>query len=177
MVPEAARYLAILFDEEVSEADVLRLALDKHLTLSVDFVNHANVRRGKVVTIEDVEWHSFSPEIFCNFPGFSDLEKDKPVKIPKSLSIDGEWFINLDDKVTTIRGVWDLSMIGNERLDIEHKYQMMTGGPEITLTGLDGAFVERDGEVICQIQERFDNEFIEYKKILYEIEKLAVNKK
>ena len=40
--------------------------------------------------------------------------------------------------VTTIEGVWDLPMLGAERLDIEHKYQMLTDGPEITLTMLDG---------------------------------------
>jgi hypothetical protein len=40
-VPDAARHLSILFGEDVSEADVLQLALDGHLTLSVHFVNHA----------------------------------------------------------------------------------------------------------------------------------------
>ena len=38
-VPEAAGHLSILFGEDVTEADVLRLALDGHLTLSVNFVN------------------------------------------------------------------------------------------------------------------------------------------
>ncbi len=160
LVPEAARYLKILFDEEVSEADVLRLALDKRLAISVDFVNHAKAKHGKVVTYEDVEWSLYHSDFFSNLPGFSNLEKDKPVKVMRSLSIDGERFINLDEKVTTITGIWDLSMIGNERLDIEHRYQMITGGPEVTLSGMDGAFVERKGEVICQIQEKFDEKFL-----------------
>ena len=38
-MPEAARYLSTMFGEEVSEADVLRLALDGHLRLSVLFAN------------------------------------------------------------------------------------------------------------------------------------------
>jgi len=137
-VPEAARHLSNLFEEEVSEADVLRLALNKHLTLSVDFVNHAYARRGKVVPYENAEW--YPPDFFSKFPGLPEEEKDKPVRVMKSLNIDGERFINLDDKVTKIKGVWDLAMIGNERLDIEHEYQMLTGGPEVTLQGLDGAF-------------------------------------
>src|SRR5216683_1880947 len=37
-IADAARHLGILFGEDVSEADVLRLALDGHLTLSVYFV-------------------------------------------------------------------------------------------------------------------------------------------
>jgi len=77
------------------------------------------------------------------------------------LNLDGERYLNLDDNVTTIRDVWDLSMIGNERLDVEHQYQMLTGGPEVTLQGLDGAFVEGKDGVMCQLQESFEqNEFM-----------------
>jgi hypothetical protein len=47
-VPDAARHLSILFGEDLSEADVLRLGLDGHLTLSVDFVNHAQAQCGKM---------------------------------------------------------------------------------------------------------------------------------
>ena len=44
-----------MFGEDVREADVLRLALDGHLKLSVRFVNHASARRGKVVPIDEAE--------------------------------------------------------------------------------------------------------------------------
>lgn len=40
LVPETAQYLSTLFNEEVKNTDVLQLALDKHVTLSVNFVNH-----------------------------------------------------------------------------------------------------------------------------------------
>lgn len=43
---DAAHHLSIMFGEEVTVADVLRLAIDKRLTLSVDFVNHGTVRKG-----------------------------------------------------------------------------------------------------------------------------------
>jgi hypothetical protein len=62
-VADAARHLSIVFGEDVTEADVLRLALDGHLRLSVNFVNHARARCGKVVGYEgaifremDLEW-------------------------------------------------------------------------------------------------------------------------
>jgi hypothetical protein len=48
-------------------------------------------------------------------------------------------------------------MIGNERLDIEHAYQNLTGGPEVTLQGIDGAFVHKSDKHIYQIQEDFDD--------------------
>lgn len=51
-VPDAARHLSIVFGEEVREADLLRLALDGHLKLRVNFVNHARARCGEVASIE-----------------------------------------------------------------------------------------------------------------------------
>lgn len=155
LVPEAAQYLSMLFNEEVKDTDVLRLALDKHLTLSVDFVNHTYVRRGKIVPLDEAEW--YPPGFFSKMPGASKEFEDKPIL--KSLCIDENRFIKLDEKVSKIEGVWDLSMLGTERLDIEHEFQMLTGGPEVTLQGLDGAFIQRDN-VICQLQESFDqNEY------------------
>jgi hypothetical protein len=58
-VADAARHLAIAFGEEVTEADVLRLALDKRLRLSVYFVNHTRARCGKVVAWDETEWRLF----------------------------------------------------------------------------------------------------------------------
>ncbi len=43
-VSEAAEYLALVFDEDVTESDVYQLALDGNLKLSVRFVNGAFVR-------------------------------------------------------------------------------------------------------------------------------------
>ncbi len=45
-IPETAKNLSITFGEEVTEADVLRLGLDKHLKLSVNFPNYAYAKRG-----------------------------------------------------------------------------------------------------------------------------------
>jgi hypothetical protein len=74
------------------------------------------------------------------------------------LNIGDDRYLALSDDVTTLRGVWDLPMIGGERLDIEHQYQNMTDGPVITLRYFEGAFVEgRDGQV-CQLQSSFDDD-------------------
>lgn len=153
-VPEAARHLSNILDEEVSEADVLRLALDGHLKLSVNFVNYAMARAGKVVSEEDVE---------CYPPNFFPLDvpeefKGRDTYVVKDLPIGDGRYLRLDDEITSISGVWDLSMIGNEMLDVEHEYQQLTGGPAVELTGLEGSFVEREGCIICQLQERFDED-------------------
>ena len=69
---------------------------------------------------------------------------------------DGQ-FLHLADKVESITGVWDLPLIGAETLDVEHEFQQLTGGPEVTLTVLDGTFVENATGEIAQIQDRFDS--------------------
>ena len=48
-------------------------------------------------------------------------------------------------------------MIGGERLDVEHRFQLLTGGPEITLTNFDGTFVEGSNGQMCQLQDSFGN--------------------
>lgn len=188
-VPDAARHLSIAFGEEVSEPDVLRLALDGHLKLSVNFVNHASAKRGKVVPWEETEWKMFPKFDFGNTPNMaspsSEMAPPTPEEIMEcppnllaawneipeaergdfsplltSLNIDGKRFLNFNRKVASIADVWDLPMIGSERLDVEHLYQQLTGGPEVTLTGMDGAFVEKEDGVMCQLQEDFDeNEY------------------
>ena len=50
-VPEAAKHLSIVFHEDVSEADVLRLALDGRLSLSIYF---AGLQPGKRTIIKPI---------------------------------------------------------------------------------------------------------------------------
>lgn len=183
-VSEAAKQLSILFGEEVTEADLLRLALDRRLRLSVYFVNHAMARCGKVIPWEETDWWLFPnsdslpggrrilekadsatgvkcqsaptklAELFNEIP---EGERDDFYPLMRSLNIDGERFVTLSDNVTTLRGVWDLPMIGGEKLDVEHMFQNLTDGPSVTLQNIDGAFVEGPDGVMCQIQEDFDD--------------------
>ncbi len=154
---DAARHLSIVFGEEVSEADVLRFSLDGHLRLSVNFVNHARARRGQVVDYGGAKFREMDPDWAKSIPNLPDEAKGKPIIVMESLNLDGVRFLNLEEEVTSLHGVWDLPMIGGEQIDIEHQYQMLTGGPSVTLETIDGAFVEgRDG-VMCQLQEDYDD--------------------
>lgn len=178
-VADSARHLTIAFGEEVIEADVLRFALDGHLQLSVNFVNHAHARCGQIVPWEETEWllvppliktptkereQGSTPDKVLKCPPklqalWNEIppnERGELIPILRSLKIDDERFLTLSDKVVTITGVWDLSMIGNEQLDIEHAYQNLTGGPAVTLQGMDGAFVHKSDRQMYQVQEDFD---------------------
>jgi len=148
-VPETARHLATLFGEEVTEADVLRLALDRRLRLSVNFVNHTQAKPGKVIPLSEAK----------TVPGLF-KEGQEPYEVVLALRLNEHDFLELDKKIVKLTGVWDLLMMGSEELDIEHKYQQLTGGPAVTLTCLDGAFVKAVDGTICQLQDSYDeNEY------------------
>ena len=147
-VADAAQHLSIVFGEEVTEADVLRLALDGQLKLSVDFVNHAEARCGKVIPLSEAKTMTV-PDIF---------KKDEETHdIILALRLNDRDFLELDEKIVTLQGVWDLPLIGNEQIDVEHKYQNLTDGPAVTLQGLDGAFVKGQDGQLCQLQESYDD--------------------
>ena len=158
-VPETAWHLSIVLDEEVGEADVLRLALDGHLKLSVNFVNHASATCGKVVPIENAKYREFTLEFVSLLP-ISSEHKGEPVMVLKGLNLNDKEVLELEKEVVKLDGIYDLSMIGNETFDVEHQYQQLTGGPEVKLFCLAGAFVSGDNETMYQLQESYDqNEY------------------
>lgn len=153
-VAEAAQRLSTVFSEAVTEADVLRLALDGHLQLSVRLINSAIARNGKIVPIAEAEYVEVpSP----NGTGMVQLYGG-PTLFSNGIKVS---VVKLERAVVKLTGVYDLPMIGNERLQIENEYQKLTGGPTVTLHGLDGAFVKGSDGLMKQLQEQFDNNQVE----------------
>lgn len=174
---DAAHHLSLLFEEEVAVADVLRLALDGHLTLSVWFVNKTMARKGRLVPLSECKMsilpnfkgnppkatmpmqHSIThEELAVVLPELKDDIAERNIFLtPDALrwSDNDEWLVH-DEDVVSIDGIWDLPMVGGESLDVEHRFQMETDGPAITLCNIEGAFVRRDG-IYCQLMEDFEN--------------------
>ena len=112
---EATKHISSVIGEPVSNADLYRFALDGHLTLSVSFFNHAQARRGKYVKADDIDL----PTVENNF--FTDEELADPITLPLDYHIhvsEDKWIV-LEPEVVLISGLWDLTMIGGEALDIE----------------------------------------------------------
>jgi hypothetical protein len=147
-VEEAANRLAISAGESVTEADVLRLALDGHLTLSVYFVNHA---RGRPFRIEPFDKESHILEAVKNYAKENSSLSGQLTSLNEFvLTYRGELLPNGkellilegdDNQSQRLEGVWDLLMLGAEKLDVEHLYQSLTGGPGIELICLGGPLV------------------------------------
>ncbi|PXX51054.1 hypothetical protein [Aquitalea magnusonii] len=186
---DAAKRLTASLGEDVDIKDVLQLAIDGHLKLSVDFVNHTQAIPCNRVPIADAKFSLFmNPsikgemlEIFNKeFPKTAEYTSDELLNESKNwidhlsqqlLDILKEYpltaiykgprneteVFELEDHIVTLKGCYTLPMIGAERLDIRHEFQLKTGGPSITLTSIDGAFVEDENGKIYQLQESFDD--------------------
>ena len=137
-VPEAARHLSILFGEEAGEADVLRLALDGHLTLSL-LITHPNPALcGKIIAVDDTS-EFFDPS------GITDPDKrEDGVARAQQVLLDGS-----DNQVLDIEGehhvdgVWDLLMRGGERYYVENQYHSLIDGPGVYPFSLERGHLPR----------------------------------
>ncbi|KPY85518.1 hypothetical protein RA263_25990 [Pseudomonas syringae pv. tagetis] len=148
---EAARRLSSSAEEPISVADVLRLALDGELVLSVDFVNHARAQpwvktprdRAKTLTYDPklMGLEGEPEEIFAGF-AVSQYELLQPVSV---------------DAPVRLQGVYDLAMWGSEALDVENMYQELTDGPLVELMNIEGAFVKGENDEYYQILESYED--------------------
>ncbi len=155
-VPDTARHLSILFGDDVSEADVLRLALDGHLPLSVHFVNHAEAQCGKIIRLAEAET--------MEIPTLDGKGAIRTIK--HGLFLSNDEVLSYDGRIVSIDGVWDLAMLGAERIDVEHKYQFLTGGPTVDLINLEGPLVNKPDGTWARIVDHFsDNEFFNKKNL------------
>lgn len=164
-IDDAARHMSCFFEETVSEADVLRLALDGHLKLSVFLVNGAYARPCVPVNIKEIE--------FDEMPSVGGIEAFKFAKNGRLFQDERGWFQVLHFISELESAVWDLPMTGDERIDVEYRYQQLTGGPEVTAISLDGVYVAATNGSLHEIQTHLeDNEYFkgEIKKPLLHFE-------
>lgn len=144
-VSDTARHLSLAFEERVTEADVLQLGIDGQLKLSINFVNAIKVRPGKIVSIDAATFREV-PDLNGNpirlYEGPRIFTNEKQTHV-----------VELEKNILTLSGVYDLPMIGAERLHIERLFQRLTNGPEITALSTDGAFIDAGSGTIYQIQE------------------------
>lgn len=135
-LPDAAKHLTCICNDEVTEAEILQLALGGRLRLSVYFVNNVYARACSLVdigTIDKMPAHSVLPHNDSNF------------------------FVSFEDSIVQINNVWDLTMCGNENIDIQNKWNTLVNNPDMTCRRLSclqsgdeffvGVLVMRDAKV------------------------------
>jgi hypothetical protein len=150
-LPEAAHRLAGRLQEEVTEEDVLRLALEGHLTLSVKFLKPARGRLGRVVS-EAEATRSVTDEVFIY--GLSEVpHAARGSGSPLVVKVDADRYLKLMGEISTIDGIWDLPLVGNERVEIERRIRRLTGKPDISPDSAEGFFLHRESGEACQLFE------------------------
>lgn len=169
-IRDAARQLTSMLNEDVSEADIYQLALDGNLIISAYLPNGADAKKGRLVQYEEVKWREFPQLDDCEYIKGLDgkinivHKKTKPlIHIPDALLIDDDvpaqearW-LRLEEQVSRIGGLWDLVMMGAERLDIEHLLLQEISGLSCTSINLEGVFLI-NGDIWANPQARFKDD-------------------
>jgi hypothetical protein len=137
-ITEAAKHLSILFEEEVSEADVLRLCLDGRLKLSIYF---PKIQFAKLTKIE-----------LLNLSDFPEYETEN-VMID---IVDVETLSTISDEIHYLEGIFDVPMIFGNRRQIERNYLALLGKSSVE-EGYGELIVERDARYF-ELYTKFSEE-------------------
>ena len=148
---EAMKDLSDVLGEPVTLANIYRQTLDGSLTISVNFVNETMARTGKYIPTSEYGNTDGSKMSFLD-EGCADY-----FIIPSKETgvVFGE-LIKLRSHIFPIKGIWDLTMLGAEQLDIKAYYYKEISNIEVTPKILDGMFL-RQGDVLCQPQIDLDS--------------------
>jgi hypothetical protein len=149
-LPEAAKHLSSVCDEEVTEADILRLGLDGHLKLSVYFKNQVYVISGYLEKTALFEIDSDNAKTEVCLKAIEEINKH----------LSEYTFVeNKKARVFPImRGVFELPMIGGEWRSVESKWRYLTDGPEQEHKHLEEVIVEKDDGGVYALKEILDEE-------------------
>lgn len=141
---DAARHLSSVLAEEVRRVDILQFAVEGQLTISVNVAHGGTARQGKIVPRSAVPVAKGLPR-----PKKGSLDVDDDYEVPLGIPLDSGEFIVFDQKLedkdggARIEGVWDVPMIGDDRLAVEREFHDAMGIPRRDATTLDGAFISR----------------------------------
>lgn len=152
---KAAQYISALLDEEVSVADVLLFGLDGHLRLSV------NIGYAKAKKAEFCNEHELSmklSEMLNNIDFTCSPEDVLPLLgkhgLPggKYIYIENNKFLEIQEDVVSLDGLWDLPMIGAEKMAVLAHIELLSEESTIPFNFLEGTFIENGEGEMWQIQ-------------------------
>ena len=139
-IAESAKHLSMVFGEEVVEADILRLALDSQLTLSVVF--HSGVLASLCVPVVD------DGTLYRDVIGL----KGETIRIPfggQVVESPNGSLMQIQDRVFSLDrdSPFSLPMMGGEVAAIKRRYWNLVGEAPEETTNIDGTFVVAAGRL------------------------------
>lgn len=157
---ETSRRLTTSFQENVSIADCLQLALDGHITISV------LIEKSKLgMFCKEKELSKDVIRGFVDFMKENGNFSDELIKVAEggidSYPAETE-LRNYGEVFSVGDGVYDLPMIGAERLDVQHLCAVMQGREPVVMINLNGPYLKA-GNSLINILEPFGKDNIEWK--------------
>lgn len=137
-IDDAANYLSALLAEPVEPKDILQLALENHLKLSINFT--------KIVDVMEVAISQFS-------------------EISSESSIDNFGQVNFEDKsyhvstspqIVKIDGLWDLKLFGSGEDYVKARLLNFLEVNSQVQNSDSGIYIERDNKTYCLYEQHKD---------------------
>lgn len=128
-IPEAAKYLSVVFGEEIFEADVYRLALDKKIALSIYFTKLVKLKRVEIVPI--------------------------PLEIKPYITHGDSMTITQADEIIYLDGIFDLLLLDLNWLLIEEKCNYSIADENKEFSALGSIYLEQNNQLF-ELQEELD---------------------
>lgn len=177
LIDETAQRLSSLDCKEVTAADVFRLCLDGHLTLSVRFLGGTRARPGcRLPTDEQVaEIMMYQHQITqihakttgrstgeCVFlPPHRTTVLADDFALPSEDAETDDVGLIIEKNVVTVVGILDLLLLSDGRNIVEELCQQLTRGPAVVRNFVKGVYLEGEDGTIYQLQEPFDEKVVE----------------
>ncbi|MDD0823107.1 hypothetical protein PTQ27_01285 [Mannheimia sp. AT1] len=147
---ETAKRLSTELEDEVTAADVLQLAIDKVLRISVNFPHDWKGKNCDVTT--DVEKANQYTEVI-GLDG-------KPFKLCEYEKCSETEYIKILSEIYYFEaGVYELKLIGNEKLDLEFMMKLENDLPAVDVIQLNGFYVLSSNGTVIERQSRLYKNF------------------
>lgn len=146
---ESALTISNLTEEKIVVSDLLQFVLDGSLQLSVYFPNNAYAVHGRWIGRDQIK---------DAIEGMPLKSIQDPTKFPNSneMYISNDEWIAWEDDIHEISGIWDVTMKGDEYLDVKSKFESMTSGLSVKPNLVNGCGVLlQQGGIVCQLYRPF----------------------
>ncbi|NQZ49712.1 MAG: hypothetical protein HRT95_05835 [Moritella sp.] len=127
---DAALHITGEIKDTVTVTDLYLAALEGKLKLSVYFVNNAHGITGELCNVGDIE-NQLAQQTF-------DIK---------------------DRTVHSMEGIWDLTMQGQEALEVKGYFEQSNSGISVTALSKNGILLQQD-DITCQLYKYFDRDKI-----------------
>ncbi|OBX05288.1 hypothetical protein QV06_03570 [Gallibacterium genomosp. 3] len=146
---DAAEYLTSNLNEAVNKADILQLAVDEELRISVYFP-HSWIGKICDITTDEKKGGNYKEVIGLQGEKVKIYEYDK--------YNDKEFMKVLPDKYHFKSGVYELKLIGNEKIDLEWQLKKEKNLPVVDVFNLNGFYVKNKDNIVIERQTKLNQD-------------------